>query len=121
MSKEQHRPAVLQGVDAELDDCKRAYDGLGNLLRVVSQRVLEDLPQWAHKYIQNCIFYPQLGFLTVVSLDSATGKAHYQGEGLENDLWERYFLSNDVGYFKNRQMRDLDSHYGDIYGEICGT
>ncbi|RDW66204.1 hypothetical protein BP6252_09839 [Coleophoma cylindrospora] len=119
MSREQHRPAVRQGVDSKLDDCKRAYDGLGSLLRVVAQRVLEGIPEWAHKYIQNCIFYPQLGFLTVVSIDNATGTAHYRGEGLEDDVWERYFLSNDVGYFKNRQMRDLDHHYGDIYGEIC--
>jgi len=119
-SAEQHRTVVLQGLDRKLDDMKRTYDGMDDLLTKVASRLASELPEWAAQYVENCIFFPQLGFLTVVALDPATGAGKYEGEGTENDVWERSFVSNDMGYYKNRRMKEMDNQFGDMYSEICG-
>jgi DNA mismatch repair protein MSH5 len=119
-SAEQHRTAVLQGVHVELDTIKRTYDGMDSLLTDVAAQLSNDLPQWASQYIENCIFFPQLGFLTVVPVDPETGKGRYEGEGLESDVWERMFIGNDMGYYKNSRMKEMDEYFGDLYGMICG-
>ena len=119
-SAEHHRTAVLQGVDPELDSMKQTYDGMDSLLTEVAINLSKDLPEWAAQYVENCIFFPQLGFLTVVPLDPETGKGKYEGEGREDDVWIRNFVSNDMGYYKNTRMKDLDHYFGDMYGMICG-
>ncbi|TVY85141.1 MutS protein-like protein [Lachnellula suecica] len=118
-SAEQHRTAVLQGIDEELDGLKRTYDGMDSLLTRAAVELSNDLPEWAIKYVENCIFFPQLGFLTVVPLDLETGKGKYEGEGIDNDVWDRMFVSNDMGYYKNGRMKEMDRHFGDLYGMIC--
>lgn len=120
-SGEQHRTVVLQGVDADLDGMKRTYDGMDNLLSQVAARLSAELPEWAAQYVENCIFFPQLGFLTVVPLDPATGQGRYEGEGINNDVWEKMFTSNDMGYYKNKHMKEMDDYFGDLYSMICGT
>jgi DNA mismatch repair protein MSH5 len=119
-SAEQHRTAVKDGVDIELDNMKRTYDGMEDLLGEVATQLSLDLPEWAREYVENCIFFPQLGFLTVVKLDLETGRGKYEGEGIEDDMWERRFSSNEMGYYKNRRMTEMDEHFGDMYGMICG-
>jgi DNA mismatch repair protein MSH5 len=119
-SSEQHRTAVMQGVDVELDNLKRTYDGLGDLLSEIATRLSNELPEWARKYIENCIFFPQLGFLTVVPLDPETGKGKYEGEGTDDDAWEKRFCTSEMGYYKNRRMKETDEYFGDMYGMICG-
>lgn len=119
-SAEQHRTAVLQGVDPELDSIKRTYDGMDTLLTQIATTISNDVPEWAAQYIENCIFFPQLGFLTVVPLDPETGKGKYEGEGIENDVWEKMFVSSDMGYYKNNRVKELDAYFGDMYGMICG-
>lgn len=121
-SAEQHRTAaVLQGVDAELDGFKQIYDGLDSLLTQTARELTNELPEWAAQYVENCIFFPQLGFLTVVPLDPNTGKGMYEGEGTDDNVWDNMFTSNDMGYYKNRRMKELDEYFGDLYGMICGT
>lgn len=119
-SDEQRRTAVLQGVDEELDGFKRTYDGMDSLLNQAHNLLLGDLPEWALRYVTGCIFYPQLGFLTVVLIDQQTGTGRYEGEGTENDVWDKMFVTDDLGYYKNRKMREMDRHFGDLYGLICG-
>ena len=119
-SAEQHRTAVLQGVDAELDGIKRTYDGMDSMLTQVATELSSDLPEWASQYVENCIFFPQLGFLTVVPLDLEAGKGKYEGEGTDGDVWMKMFVSNDMGYYKNRRMKEMDVYFGDMYGIICG-
>ncbi|CAG8979009.1 hypothetical protein HYALB_00009911 [Hymenoscyphus albidus] len=118
-SDEQRRTAVLQGVDEELDGLKRTYDGMGSLLDQAHRLLLGDLPEWALQYVTGCIFYPQLGFLTVVLVDQQTGTGRYEGEGTENDVWDKMFVSDDLGYYKNHKMREMDRHFGDMYALIC--
>lgn len=120
ISEEQHRTVVRQGVDAELDSIKRTYDGMDNLLTQVANQLSKDLPEWASQYVENCIFFPQLGFLTVVPLDPKAEKGKYEGEGIDDDVWEKMFVSNDMGYYKNRRMKEMDEYFGDLYGMICG-
>jgi DNA mismatch repair protein MSH5 len=119
-SAEQHRTTVLQGVDAELDGIKRIYDGMDSMLTRVATELSSELPEWACQYVENCIFFPQLGFLTVVPIDLETGKGKYEGEGMDNDMWEKMFVSHDMGYYKNNRMKEMDVYFGDMYGMICG-
>jgi len=115
-----HRTAVLPGVDDELDNMRRTYNGLDSLLTRAATQLQSELPEWASQYVENCIFFPQLGFLTVVPLDLETGKGRYEGEGVDDDIWERMFMSNNMGYYKNHRMKEMDEHFGDLYGMICG-
>ncbi|KAI0882714.1 muts domain V-domain-containing protein [Annulohypoxylon maeteangense] len=113
-SMERGRTAVRLGVDANLDEMKRSYDGMEHFLTNVIAKLRDELPEWARRYVQNCIFFPQLGFLTVVSVNPETGKGNYDGEGL-NDVWERMFTAEGCVYYKNRQMKEMDEHFGDAY------
>ncbi|KAI1763423.1 muts domain V-domain-containing protein [Hypoxylon sp. FL1150] len=113
-SLERGRTAVKHGVDPNLDDLKRRYDGMEDLLTNTIARIRNELPEWARNYVQNCIFFPQLGFLTVVSANPETGKGNYDGEGL-NDVWARMFATDGCVYYKNRQMNEMDELFGDAY------
>lgn len=119
-SAEQHRTTVLQGVDTNLDLMRQRYDGTESMLTLVNGEIANESPEWARQYILNCIFFPQLGFLTVVPIDPETGKGHYEGEGAHNDIWEKMFTSNDMGYYKNNRMKEMDAQLGDVWGMICG-
>ena len=83
-SKARHRPSVKSGIDSNLDNLKNQYDGMASLLIEVVKEVNKTLPEWAHRYIQSCIFLPQLGFLMMVEPDE-NGQSRYEGEGAEND------------------------------------
>ena len=119
-SESGHRTAVVQGVSAELDEMKRHYHGLEHFLDKVALQLIVEIPEWARGYIVNCIFYPQLGFLTVVKLNPETGKSSYEGEGIEGDVWEEMFVDEGSIYYKNRRMRELDKDIGDLYCMISG-
>jgi DNA mismatch repair protein MSH5 len=93
---------------------------MDNLLTQVATQLSKDLPEWASRYVENCIFFPQLGFLAVVPLDPETGKGKFEGEGIDDDIWIKHFVSNDMGYYKNKRMREMDDYFGDMYGIICG-
>ncbi|KAI1273344.1 putative MSH5 protein [Xylaria sp. FL0933] len=113
-SVERGRIAVKQGIDAVLDERKRNYDGMESFLANVIAKLQGSLPEWARRYVQNCIFFPQLGFLTVVSINPQTGKGNYNGEGL-HDEWTCMFIADGSAYYKNQQMKELDEELGDLY------
>ncbi|KAL2873291.1 hypothetical protein SGCOL_011550 [Colletotrichum sp. CLE4] len=118
-TKANSRIAVRLHVNAELDDLKQTYQGLESLLNEVSTALSLELPTWARKFVTGCVFWPQLGFLTVVPL-LESNKAGYEGQGLSNDHWEQRFTANDNVYFKNNLMLELDGHFGDTYSRIVG-
>ncbi|KAI1365065.1 putative MSH5 protein [Xylaria arbuscula] len=113
-SVERGRIAVKQGIDADLDERKRTYDGMESFLANVIMRLQGTVPEWARQYVKNCIFFPQLGFLTVVSINPQTGKGNYDGEGLD-DAWACMFIADGSAYYKNRRMKELDEELGDLY------
>lgn len=113
--------SVAAGVDVRLDGLKHDYDGMGSFLSELSSKLWEGLPDRARRHVRNCIFLPQLGFLTVVEMDSETRTGKYGGQGLQGDTWEKTFSADRVVYYKNRRMRELDVHFGDVYSIIVGT
>lgn len=119
-SKEARRICVLPDVNSRLDELKRNYDGLESFLNEVAVHLIADIPEWARPYVKNCIFYPQIGFLTVVSMDPETGRGKYEGEGFDGDAWESMFVTDGDIYYKNQHMRELDTKYGDLYCMIVG-
>lgn len=119
-SKSRHRPSVRTGIDPQLDELKRRYDGMESFLTQVINQMNRELPEWACQYIRSCIFLPQLGFLTVVEPHPDTGNGRYEGEGADGGAWEKLFTADGAVCYKNHYMRELDEEYGDMYCQIGG-
>lgn len=120
-SKERQRPSVRMGVNAQLDELKRRYDGMGSFLTTIVHHVNRHLPEWTSRYIKSCMFLPQLGFLMAVEADPVIGTTRFEGEEIGDDMWEKVFTSDNVDCYKNNYMRELDAQYGDMYCEIGGN
>lgn len=67
---------------------KRTFAGLDDLLGEVARKLSEKIPSGLQGSL-NVIYFPQIGFLTTVPIDPATGGAVYDGS-IENP-WERMF------------------------------
>ncbi|TKA68935.1 hypothetical protein B0A49_05342, partial [Cryomyces minteri] len=115
-STQQHRTVVKTGVDEELDNMKRTYDGIDNLLSEVARHIAEGVPSDLRSDL-NVIYFPQIGFLVAMVLDEETGCGVYEG-GIA-DPWERMFTTGNCVYYKNKEVSEMDAHFGDIYGLIC--
>ncbi|KAK7535827.1 muts domain V-domain-containing protein [Phyllosticta citribraziliensis] len=115
-SAEQHRTVVLPGVDERLDNMKNTYDGIEHLLSQVARQIAEEVPAVLQANI-NVIFFPQIGFLTTVPIDPETGSSVYDGPAEEP--WEPMFTGEQIAYYKNDKMHEMDRHFGDIHGLIC--
>ncbi|KAL8831364.1 MAG: hypothetical protein Q9170_005327 [Blastenia crenularia] len=109
----QHRTVVKPGVDEELDNLKRTYDGSEDLLSKTSQSIAETVPQ-QHGLDLNVIFFPQIGFLISMKRDPVTGLVNYQGSETDDGGWTRIFSTVDRVYYKDFRMRELDGTLGDI-------
>lgn len=114
-STEELRTVILPGVDEELDQMRRTFDGLDALLSQVARKLSEQIPAELHETL-NVIYFPQIGFLTTIPRNPATNAGLYNG-GIENP-WEQMFSTEDQVYFKNNEMREMDDHFGDIHGII---
>ncbi|KAK2045863.1 muts domain V [Colletotrichum somersetense] len=117
-TKASSRIAVKWNVNPRLDKLKQTYHGLDSFLSEVSTSLTRELPEWARKYVTGCVFWPQLGFLTVVPLLPDTGESGYEGHGLDDDHWEQRFVVNGNVYYKNKSMLELDARIGDTYSRI---
>ena len=119
-SLETHRTVVNSGIDDELDEMKRTYDGLEDLLNRACQEIAETIPR-QHTLEINIVFFPQIGFLISMPMDPESGHAEYEGGGHdEGDVWDRIFSTAENVYFKDSRMRELDDTFGDTYAMICG-
>ena len=118
-SAEMHRTVVNPGVDAELDDMKRAYDGIEDLLNQSSQTIAASIPA-EYGLDLNVIFFPQIGFLISMPVNGATGRASYEGGDMPDQQWDRIFCTETRVYYKDFRMRELDDTLGDMYAVICG-
>ncbi|KAJ4296680.1 hypothetical protein N0V90_006728 [Kalmusia sp. IMI 367209] len=114
-SAEESRTVIREGIDEELDNMKQTFAGLDGLLGIVARSLSERLPA-TFKSSLNALYFPQIGFLITVPLDPATGEAVYDGSF--DNPWECMFSTEDQVYFKNDQMREMDGHFGDLYGII---
>ncbi|XP_076335549.1 mutS protein homolog 5-like isoform X2 [Tachypleus tridentatus] len=103
---------VKPGVDEELDQKKRTYNGLPDFMTKVAQQELSQLSDG----IKECqvIYLPQLGYLLAVPLtDEMLASSNYELPGLEF-----VFMSNNVAHYKTANTRELDNLLGDTQCEI---
>ncbi|KAF0318757.1 DNA mismatch repair protein [Colletotrichum asianum] len=115
--KASSRIAVKPHVNVQLDKLKHDYRGLDSLLDDIRNSMSQELPEWARPCVTGCVFWPQLGFFTVVSLRQ-DGTPAYMGQELYDDRWEVMFITGGSVYFKNRRMAELDAQLGDPYSGI---
>lgn len=118
-SAEVHRTVVLPGVDDELDEIKRTYEGIESLLNQTSKDIANSIPN-EFSLDLNVIFFPQIGFLIAMPIDPISGRAEYEGGDNENQRWERIFSTSNRVYYKDACMLELDETFGDLYAVICG-
>ncbi|KAL7929108.1 muts domain V domain-containing protein [Trichoderma chlorosporum] len=118
-TKSQQRYSVRPGIDIELDELKRQYDGMDSLLTEVANYVSQDLPPWAHRHIRSCIFLPQLGFLTVVQQISPQADSRFDTECTVDGIWRKSFTDNEATYYKNRYMIDLDDREVEVMQKLA--
>ncbi|KAL7772159.1 hypothetical protein CFE70_002112 [Pyrenophora teres f. teres 0-1] len=95
-SAEQGRTVIMPGVDEELDQMKLTLDSLDDFLNQVARKLSERMPSDL--------------------LDPETGTAVYDGSF--DNPWERMFSTEEQVYFKNSETREMDDHFGDVYGII---
>jgi len=114
-----HRTVINAGVDLDLDELKRHYDGLEDLLNHTSREIASTVPA-VYDLDLNVIFYPQIGFLIVIPNNPTTGRGDYEGGEAEDQRWDRIFSTALRVYYKDDRMRKLDEDVGDIYAVICG-
>ena len=107
------------GIDEGLDEMKRTYDGLEDLLNRACREIADTIPR-QHNLDINVVFFPQIGFLISMPIDLETGHANYEGGENEGDAWDRIFSTAESVYFKDSRMRELDETFGDMYAMICG-
>lgn len=115
-----HRTVVKTGVSDELDDMKRTYDGIEDLLNLTSQEIAATIPR-AYDLVVNVLFFPQIGFLITIPNNPDTGRGDWEGGETEDQRWDRIFSTAQIVYYKDFRMRELDERFGDMYAVICGT
>ncbi|KAM0722978.1 hypothetical protein Q7P37_001176 [Cladosporium fusiforme] len=116
VSQEQRRTIVQAGVDDALDEAKRAYDGIENLLSQAAEHVANEVPANLDSKV-NVIFFPQIGFLISIRLSELTGTGVF--EGTDQDPWEKMFSTEANAYYKSNLMGQLDQQFGDVYAHVC--
>ncbi|KAL6169067.1 hypothetical protein ACJQWK_05427 [Exserohilum turcicum] len=114
-SVEQGRTVIMPGIDEELDQMKLTLDSLDDLLNQVARKLSEKMPVSLRATL-NVIYFPQIGFLCTTPINPDTGNAIYSGS-LDRP-WERMFVTEEQVYFKNSETREMDDHFGDVYGII---
>ena len=115
-----HRTVVNTGVSDELDNMKRTYDGIEDLLNLTSQEIAATIPA-IYSLDLNVIFFPQIGFLISIPINSDAGRGDWEGREVEDQHWERIFSTATRAYYKDFRMHELDETLGDMYAMICGT
>lgn len=115
------RSVIARGVDPDLDDLTRRYNGLESFLNRVSADICANLPARLSNYLHGAVFLPQFGFLIAIlpsgraAFPSMAGSTEIDGEA-----WEFVFSSEYGIFFKTERMRELDCLHGDIYHLILG-
>lgn len=111
--KLKNRFVVKHGIDDELDEKKKTYNGLPDLMTKIAEKELSQLDP---KILEcNVIYLPQLGYLLALP--------HYpflqEDDGFAVPGLDFMFLNNDTIHYKSESTKELDSLLGDTQSEIC--
>ena len=116
------RFVVKPNVDEELDEMKRTYAGLDDLLSMVARDEVLKVPrEWAN--LLNVVYFPQLGYLISLPLnDYMIETGHYDIDPLvfqvtQLDIKQK-FATESNAYYKNERMKELDQVLGDLHSNI---
>eukprot|EP00794_Sanderia_malayensis_P008159 gene8159-9032_t len=111
-STSSQRFTVKPGVDNELDERKRTYNGLPDLMTKVASEELKNLDE---SIIECGVSYlPQLGYLLTIPLtEKMKTDQQFNLEGLEF-----VFVSDDIVHYKTVATRELDQLLGDTQSLI---
>ncbi|KDE06931.1 hypothetical protein MVLG_02818 [Microbotryum lychnidis-dioicae p1A1 Lamole] len=104
---------IRPGIDMDLDELRRTYNGLSSLLSKIAQRISLDIDS---SFVQtlSVVYFPQLGYLIVVPYTEEV----IQAENYGPVGWSFQFVTEDYAYFKSNECYDLDRHIGDIHSNI---
>ncbi|KAK3383895.1 muts domain V-domain-containing protein [Lasiosphaeria ovina] len=119
LSMETGRTEILTGASDNLDELRREFAHVCQILPEIKGELLRDIPEWAAEHIHHCTVIPQLGFLVAVTLNPETGEGVYSGQELTGDAWHISFISEDLVYYKTSAMADLDLQHGDLSARIA--
>ncbi|KAF2173327.1 hypothetical protein M409DRAFT_62859 [Zasmidium cellare ATCC 36951] len=114
-SRLKRKTVVQQGIDAELDEIRRTYDGIDDLLSRAAEHIALRVPANLVDQL-NVVYFPQIGFLISVMKDVEDAPPAHAGP--PNDPWEKMFGSPTHAYYKNANTAELDDQFGDLYGRI---
>ncbi|KAI0076331.1 hypothetical protein K474DRAFT_1708271 [Panus rudis PR-1116 ss-1] len=107
------RPTVRPRIDEDLDNLKHVYAGLDGVLSTVARELSSTIPP-DYASSLNVVYFPQLGYLICVPMQE-----EWEANGVtELEGWQFQFSSESYVYFKSQEMRDLDTHVGDIHTAI---
>ncbi|KAL7005550.1 hypothetical protein EMMF5_004955 [Cystobasidiomycetes sp. EMM_F5] len=114
-SRDQHRVCIREGVDGKLDDNRRIYQGLPNMLSRIAEHITLSLEPGFCTSL-NVVYFPQLGYLCAIPL---TDRANDDPAAPQTPPgWTQQFETEVSIYYKNTEMRDLDEWIGDLHGFI---
>ncbi|KAK0672811.1 putative muts protein 5 [Cercophora samala] len=113
-SKDSQRTIILSGASPGLDQLRQELAEVCDMLPDIRDSIARGAPKWANKHILHCTVMEQSGFLIGVAIKPDTGVGVYYGHDLLDDEWELVFVAEEVAYYKNSLMHDLDSQYGDL-------
>jgi len=104
---------VKEGVDDELDEKKRKFDGIPYLMTQVAREELNKLDRSINKC--SVTYLPQLGYLLNIPLteEMKVSDNYNVDEGLEFK-----FVADDLVYYKSAATSELDDKLGDIQCDI---
>ena len=112
-SKNKNRFVVKHGIDKDLDEKKKVFNGLPELMTKVAEQELSTLD--ARVLECNVIYLPQLGYL--LKLPHYPFIKEEDGYVLQN--LEFMFVNNGTIHFKSEHTKELDRLLGDTQSEIC--
>ncbi|KAI9890703.1 MAG: MutS protein msh5 [Vezdaea aestivalis] len=116
-SQQQHRTVVKPGIDTDLDEIKRQYDGMNDLLATITQNIANSIDEEITDL--NTIYFPQIGFLLAIPIGRESTRRPATRHGKDGEPWFLQFSSEHTGYYKSPEMRDMDFEFGDIQSDIC--
>ncbi|KAJ3094971.1 MutS protein msh5 [Phlyctochytrium planicorne] len=112
-SLKEDRVVVRNGVDNSLDEFKRMYHGLDDLLSIAAREISQIVPTEYSRAL-NVIYFPQLGFLITLPFDENMDES----EDFDYPGLEFQFCTETTVFFKSEEMREMDSTIGDIHTMI---